>query len=94
MSYLTLFLIALLGTSAKALQQLNVVQGHRWRIPPVSYIQTLSLVYTTAGVMDIVLAGNSLILAVFASGTGGWMGTFIAMDLTEYLNDRQTKIST
>lgn len=88
MTYLLLWLIAWGGVFAKSYQQLNVAGGHKRRVFLTSYIQALSLVYTTSGILEVINNDGLLLLAVLASGTGGWMGCYCAMDFSAYLNKR------
>lgn len=83
---MTAFIVFALGyvyIFAKAYQQLNVMH-YRWAMIPVfSYIMGYIEWGTVGiGVVDVVDNGLHRILVLgFASGTGGWLGSWTALKL-------------
>jgi len=63
--------------AARAFQQRSVVGDHFYAVIPVSYIMGALEIYI---VTIIVVEGFSLLL-VLAIGTGGWIGSILAMKL-------------
>lgn len=73
---LTLWAVTLVYIFAKAFQQINVQGDHYWWVPPVSYMMGLCEVT----VMLWIVRENT-IWAFVPMGTGGWMGSWLAMYL-------------
>lgn len=81
MIYALIFCISLIRVFARALQQLSVVNFHWLRIPLVSYLMSYAD-YFQWGVAGYYAGHDQFWTAAFAAtlaGTGGFLGTYLAM---------------
>lgn len=76
MTLLAAFAAAFVGVSLKAFQQLNVVRGRFWWVPPVSYGLACAEVFI---ISQVATSGENMAGLIAAIGTGGWMGCFVSM---------------
>jgi hypothetical protein len=91
MTYLVLYAVVYGAVAVRSFQQINVTHYHWGRIPITSYVFGLFEVMMYANMIDIVLQGKSLILAVLAMGTGGWTGCFTSMYIAERMGKSKEK---
>ncbi len=88
MTYLLLFLFTFGNVAVRAFQQINVTHGHWKRIPPTSYAFAMFDALVITSIVNVAATGGSLLFAIVAMGTGGWMGCFFSMWLSHHLNRR------
>lgn len=71
--YLTIFLASLVYVFLKASQQINVVKGHYWRVPFISFCMA------ACEVLSITLIVSTSYWAILPLGLGGSIGCWLAM---------------
>ena len=89
MIYLAAFMASLIGVGLKSTQQLQVVHYQYLRVIPVSYGMAAAEVFL---ISQIAMQGfgPSLVLMIFAIGTGAWIGAFCGMTIHKRLNNEAT----
>lgn len=79
--------LSFIAIAGKATQQKSVQYNRYWLIPPISYLQAFSELFT-AGLFSMHYINHGWLECLplaFAIGTGGWMGCIAGMKLQAWL---------
>ena len=93
-SYILVFFLSFVSIACKSLQQKSVQYNRYLLIPPVSYVQAFTEMFT-AGLFVNSFLHNDLqqtVVMAFMIGTGGWIGCMVGMKIQAVLVKKFYKI--
>lgn len=76
MTHLAAFAAAYVMVALKSTQQISVIRGRWWWVPPVSYGMAACEIII---ISQVATNGESMAGLIAAIGTGGWLGCFTSM---------------